>query len=117
MFEDRKLREAVAETERRASALRPRLDAADRVFSTIGREAGDILIIALALAILCAPIGAGLALTWSAYVGAAWLTGSAALGWVAGIAIFAFLCRYVWGARLQSAAKRAAAALVAARAS
>lgn len=117
MFEDKALRDAVAETERQAQGMRPRLAAADRLFSAIGREAGDILVIFLALAILVAPIGIGLGLTWGSYVGTVLLTGSATLGWIAGIAVFAFLCRYVWGTRLQSAAKRAAAALVAGRAS
>ena len=115
MFEGKELHEAVAETERQAQAMRPRLSAADRVLGAIGKEAGDILIIFLALAILCAPVGIGLGLTWGVWVGVVALTGSSFLGWVAGIAVFAFLCRYVWGARLQSAAKRGAAALVAGR--
>jgi Flp pilus assembly protein TadB len=115
MFEGKKLHEAVAETERRARELRPRLSAADRVLTGLGKEAGDTIIIFLALAILVAPIGLGLALCWAIWAGVIAATGSVFLGWVAGIALFAFLCRYVWGTRLQSAAKRAAAALVAAR--
>ena len=112
MFQDTGLKDAVREAEQRA---RPRLGAADRVLSAIGNELGGILLIALALAILCAPVGIGLALTWGAWLGTVALTGSSVLGWTAAIATFAFLCRYVWGMRLQSAAKRAAAALVAGR--
>lgn len=115
MFEGKALHEAVEATERRAQAMRPRLTSAHAVLTAIGDELRGILIIALALALLLAPTGVGLALVWSAYVGMVALTGSEILGWIAGIAVFAFLCRYVWGARLQSAAKRAAAALVAGR--
>ena len=114
MFQDTDLKDAVREAEQRA---RPRLGAADRVLTAIGNEMGGILLIALALAILCAPVGIGLALTWGAWLATVALTNSTFLGWVAAIAVFAFLCRYVWGIRLQSAAKRAAAALLAERAS
>lgn len=112
MFEGKSLHDAVEETERRAQ---PRLAAFGRVLAAIGDELRGILIIALALAILVAPTAIGLALVWGAWLGVVTLTGSETLGWIAGIAMFAFLCRYVWGARLQSAAKRAAAALVAGR--
>lgn len=115
MFEDLKLRQAAAETERQAQAMRPRLAALDRMLATVGREIADIAVIFLALAILCAPVGLGLLAVWGLWLGTLAVTGSAVLAWIAGIALFAFLCRYVWGARLQSAAKRAAAALVAGR--
>jgi hypothetical protein len=115
MFEGKQLHDAVDRAERKAQALRPRLGAADRILTAIGSEIGGILLIALALAILCAPVGMGLAVVWGAYAGTVALTGSVFLGWVAGVAVFALLCRYVWGTRLQSAAKRGAAALVASR--
>ena len=115
MFEGKELHDAVAATERKAQTLRPRLGAADRVLMALGKEAGDILIIFLALAILCAPVGVGLVAVWGAWLGIMALTETSFLAWIVAIALFAFLCRYVWGARLQSAAKRAAAALVAGR--
>ena len=113
MFQDTGLKDAVREAEQRA---RPRLGAADRVLTVIGSELGGILLIALALAILCAPVGIGLALTCGVWLGVVALTGSTVLAWIAAIAIFAFLCRYVWGMRLQSAARRAAATMLAGRA-
>lgn len=109
MFQDRRLHEAMDD----AHALRPRLNAADRALAVIGDELRAVLIIALALAILCAPTATGLALVWAAWVGTAALTHSRFLGWVVGIAVLVFLVRYVWGTRLQSAARRAAAALLA----
>ena len=115
MFQDKSLRDAVEATERRSGALRPRMNAADRVLGAIGDELRGILIIFLALVILCAPTGIGLALVWGAYAGTVVLTGSETLGRIAGIAVCAFLCRYVWGVRLQGAARRAAVALVAGR--
>ena len=113
MFEGKRLHEAVEETERRAKAFR--LGAIDRVLTTLGKEAGDILIIAMTLGILCAPVGLGLCVIWITGLVIGTFSGSDVLGWVAGIGMFAFLWRYVWGARLQSAAKRAAAALVGSR--
>jgi hypothetical protein len=109
VFEDRRFHDAVDG----ARTLRPRLSAADHVLGGIGDELRAILIIALALAILVAPTAIGLALVWGAWVGTVALTGSRFLGWIAGIVVLVFFARYVWGTRLQWAARRAAAALLA----
>jgi hypothetical protein len=87
----------------------------DRLFAGIGGEVASLLIIALALAILCAPVGFGLSATWLAAHWTIRATGSEVLGWVVGITVFAFFCRYIWGSRLQAASRRAAEALVAAK--
>jgi hypothetical protein len=115
MFEDKRLHEAIAQTQARAQAFRPRLAAIHRVLTVLGKEVGDAILILLTFAILCAPVGIGLAATWAVGAMIGMFTGSHTLGWIAAIAVFVFLCRYVWGTRLQSAAKRAAAALVASR--
>ncbi len=79
----------------------------------MGTEIADLFVIALALAILCAPIGFGLGATWAAayYTGLA--TGHPWIGWVAGVIVFSLFCRYIWGSRLQRASRRALAALIA----
>ena len=115
MFEGKELHEAVDRAEQQAKAMRPRLGRIDHVLGVIGEELRGVMLIALALAILCAPIGMGLIAVWFTGAIVADVTGRETLGWIAGIAVFVFLCRYVWGTRLQSAAKRAAAALVAGR--
>lgn len=109
------LKLVVLETEQQAKKLSPKLAAADHALATVGREVASLLIIILALVNLVAPIGIGLAATWLAWIGALAATGSRFLAWAAGILMFAFLCRYVWGSRLQLAARRAAEALVASR--
>lgn len=78
----------------------------------MGSEIADLFVIALALAILCAPIGFGVAATWAASHWTGVYTGQAWLGWIAGGAVFVFFCRYIWGSRLQRATRRAAAALI-----
>ncbi len=85
----------------------------DLLLAAIGTEIADLFVIALALVILCAPIAFGIGATWAAayYAGAA--SGMPLLGWLAGIIVFAFFCRYIWGSRLQRASRRAVAALIA----
>jgi hypothetical protein len=41
------------------------------------------------------------------------MSGSPVPGWILGVTVFAFLCRYVWGRSLQRASRRAAEALIA----
>jgi len=97
----------------RAARLQSRWRRLDMLLAAIGAEIGNLFIIALALAILCAPYAFGLAATWAALHYARAATGHVWLGWTAGIIVFAFLCRYVWGSRLQRASRRAAEALIA----
>lgn len=85
----------------------------DLVFTAVGAEIADLFVIALGLAILCAPIGFGLGATWAAAYFTGIATGHPGMGWVAGLFVFAFFCRYVWGSRLQRASRRAAEALIA----
>jgi Flp pilus assembly protein TadB len=115
MFEDKNFHDAAAQTQWRANTAHPRLAAIDRALMVLGREVGNVILIALTLAILCAPVGFGLAAAWAIAAMIGVFSGSPPLGWLVGIVAFAFLCRYVWGTRLQSAARRAAAALVASR--
>jgi hypothetical protein len=115
MFEDKRLKELAVAAEQRAEGLRPRLRNLDQKLAVLGSETGKVLIIVLALLVLCAPLGFGLAAAWLAWFCAVSATGSIALGWIAAFAAIAFYCRYVWGARLQSASRRAAEALVASR--
>ena len=93
----------------RAAQLGRRWRKLDLLFAAAGAEIADLFLIALALAILCAPVGFGVAATWVASHWAHVYTGRAWLGWIAGAAVFIFCCRYVWGSRLQRAARRAAA--------
>lgn len=87
----------------------------DRLFAGIGAEIASLSIILLALVVLCAPVGFGLGATWLLAHWTIRATGSDVLGWIVGIAVFAFFCRYIWGSRLQAASRRAAEALVAAK--
>ena len=87
----------------------------DRLVAGIGGEVTSLSIILLALAVLCAPVGFGLGVTWLLAHWTIRATGMEWTGWVVGITVFAFFCRYVWGSRLQAASRRAAEALVAAR--
>ena len=99
----------------RAHKLRATGRRLDRLLAGIGGEITSLSIILLALAVLCAPVGFGLGVIWLLAHGTIRATGSDILGWVVGIAVFTFFCRYIWGARLQAASRRAAEALVAAR--
>jgi hypothetical protein len=99
----------------RAHKLRTAWLRLDRLLAGIGGEVTSLSIILLALAVLCAPVGFGLGVTWLLAHWTIRATGMEWTGWVVGIAVFAFFCRYVWGARLQAASRRAAEALVAAR--
>jgi hypothetical protein len=83
------------------------------LLTSVGSEIADLFVIALALAILCAPIGFGVAATWAAAYYTGLFTGHPGMGWVAGVTVFAFFCRYIWGSRLQRASRRAVAALIA----
>jgi hypothetical protein len=99
----------------RAHKLRGAWLRLDRLLAGIGAEITSLSIILLALAVLCAPVGFGLGVTWLLAHWTIRATGMEWLGWVVGITVFAFFCRYVWGSRLQAASRRAAEALVAAR--
>ena len=99
----------------RAHRLRGAWLRLDRLLAGIGGEVTSLSIILLALAVLCAPVGFGLGVTWLLAHWTIRATGMEWMGWVVGITVFAFFCRYVWGSRLQAASRRAAEALVAAR--
>ena len=99
----------------RAHKLRSTWLRLDRLLAGIGAEIASLSIILLALAVLCAPVGFGLGVTWLLAHWTSRATGMELSGWVVGITVFAFFCRYVWGSRLQAASRRAAEALVAAR--
>ena len=93
--------------------MRQRWRRLDLVFTAIGGELVSLFIIALALAVLCAPWAFGIGVTWGAGYWIAQSTGNLALGWIVGVTTFSFFCRYVWGSRLQTASRRAAEALIA----
>ena len=101
------------EEQLRTHRVKERWQRLDILLAGIGMEIVNLLIIALALAILCAPIGFGLAVSWALASWSAHATGSTAVGWIAAIVSFSFFCRYIWGVRLQSASRRAAEALIA----
>lgn len=103
------------ENEIRAYKVQDHWRRLDRMFAGIGGEVASLLIILLALAILCAPVGFGLGAAWLLAHWTIAATGSDLPGWIVGIAVFAFFCRYIWGSRLQSASRRAAETLVAAK--
>lgn len=103
------------ENEVRAQKLRGAWFRLDRLLTGIGGEITSLSIILLALAVLCAPVGFGLGVTWLLAHWTIRATGHDWMGWVVGVTVFAFFCRYVWGSRLQAASRRAAEALVAAR--
>jgi hypothetical protein len=84
----------------------------DQQLRAIGAEAGAVLIMLLAAAILCAPLLAAVAVAWLACAWTQGAFGVRALGWIAAIAVFALLYRYVWSAGLHGAVRRAARALM-----
>ncbi len=97
----------------RAARLESRWRKLDLLLAAIGAEIGGLFLILLALAILVAPTAFGLGVTWLVMEWAGRMSGSPVPGWILGAVVFAFLCRYVWGARLQRASRRAAEALIA----
>jgi len=115
MFEDKRLKELAVAAEQRAHGIRPRLRNLDQSLAILGSETGKVLIIVLALAVLCAPAGFGLAAAWLAWLGVIAATGSTMLAWIAAFTTIAFYCRYIWGSRLQGSARRAAQSLLAPR--
>jgi hypothetical protein len=97
----------------RAARLQDRWRRLDLFLTAIGAEIGSLFVIALALAILCAPWAFGLGLTWAVAEWAYALSHRALPGYILGAAVFAFFCRYIWGSRLQRSSRRAAEALIA----
>jgi len=97
----------------RAARLQSRWRKLDLLLAAAGAEIGNLFVIALALAILCAPWAFGLGVSWAVMEWAYALSGSPAPGWILGVSVVAFFCRYVWGSRLQRASRRAAEALIA----
>ena len=85
----------------------------DLLLAAIGQEIADLFTIALALAILCAPWAFGLGVTWAVAEWSYALSHRALPGYLLGAITFVFFCRYVWGARLSRASRRAAEALIA----
>ncbi|MBV9550891.1 MAG: hypothetical protein JO256_14570 [Alphaproteobacteria bacterium] len=103
------------EEEVQAAKLKSRFRKVDLLLAAIGEEIGNLFVIGLALAILCSPWAFGLAAAWGASVYTGIATGHPWMGWIAGVIVFTFFCRYVWGSRLQRASRRAAEALIAGR--
>ena len=103
------------EEELRNHHVKERWQRLDLLLAGIGAEIVNLLIIALALAILCAPIGFGVGVSWLLASWAARATGHEIFGWIAAILSFSFFCRYIWGTRLQAASRRAAEAVIAAK--
>jgi hypothetical protein len=103
------------EDELRADNVKRRWQRLDLVLAGIGAEIASLFIIALALAILCAPIGFGVGVSWALAAWATRLTGHGVIGWITAIVSFSYFCRYVWGRRLQAASRRAAEALIASK--
>ena len=101
------------EEEVRAAHLKDRFNRADFFLAAIGAEIASLFVIALALAILCAPWAFGIGVSWAMMEWSWGLSHSALPGYVLGAITFAFFCRYVWGSRLQRASRRAAEALIA----
>ena len=101
------------EGEVRDAKLRARLRGLDLLLAAIGQEIADLFTIALALAILCAPWAFGLGVTWAVAEWSYALSHRALPGYLLGAITFVFFCRYVWGARLSRASRRAAEALIA----
>ena len=97
----------------RAARVQQRWRRLDLVFAAIGAEIVSLFIIALALAVLCAPWAFGIGVTFGTGYWIAQSTNNLALGWIAGVTLFSFFCRYVWGSRLQAASRRAAESLIA----
>jgi hypothetical protein len=84
----------------------------DQNLRAFGDEASGVLIMLLAAAILCAPLLAAIAVAWMACAWTQGAFGVRALGWIAAIAVFALLYRYVWSAGLHGAVRRAARSLM-----
>ncbi|MCP5410596.1 MAG: hypothetical protein H6924_00325 [Alphaproteobacteria bacterium] len=84
----------------------------DRQLRDAGREAGIVLIMLLAAAILCAPLALAVLLAWLACIWTQGAFGLRALGWFVGIAVLALLYRYIWNGCLHGAVRRAARALM-----
>ena len=101
------------EEEVREAHLKQRFNRADLFLAAIGAEIASLFIIALALAILCAPWAFGFGVSWAVMEWSYSLSHRALPGWILGVTVFAFFCRYVWGSRLQRASRRAAEALIA----
>ena len=97
----------------RAARLQSRWRKLDLLLAAAGDEIGNLFVIAVALAILCAPWAFGLGVSWAVASWATALSHSPVPGWILGVTVFAFFCRYVWGSRLQRASRRAAEALIA----
>ena len=101
------------EEEVREAKVQDRFRRLDLFLAAIGAEIASLFIIALALAILCAPWAFGLGASWAVAEWSYTLSHRALPGYVLGAITFAFFCRYVWGSRLQRASRRAAEALIA----
>jgi len=104
------------EDEVRAAKVQDRFRRADLFLAAIGAEIASLFIIALALAILCAPWVFGFGAAWAVMEWSYSLSHRAVPGYILGVTVFAFFCRYVWGSRLQRASRRAAEALIAGKA-
>jgi hypothetical protein len=101
------------EDEVREAKVRQRFRGLDLFLAAIGAEIASLFVIALALAILCAPWVFGFGVTWAVMEWSWSLSHRAVPGYILGAVTFAFFCRYVWGSRLQRASRRAAEALIA----
>ncbi len=101
------------EDEVREAHVKQRFNRVDLMLAAAGAEIGNLFIIALALAILCAPWAFGLGMSWAVAEWSYSLSHRALPGYILGVAVFLFFCRYVWGSRLQRASRRAAEALIA----
>jgi len=101
------------EEEVREAKVKERFNRLDLFLAAIGAEIGSLFVIALALAILCAPWAFGFGATWAVMEWSYSLSHRAVPGWILGAITFGFFCRYIWGSRLQRASRRAAEALIA----
>jgi len=101
------------EEEVREAKVKERFNRVDLFLAAIGVEIASLFVIALALAILCAPWAFGIGVSWAVMEWSWSLSHRALPGYVLGALTFAFFCRYVWGSRLQRASRRAAEALIA----
>lgn len=101
------------EEEVREAKVKERFSRIDLFLSATGAEIASLFVIALALAILCAPWAFGFGVTWAVMEWSWSLSHRALPGYALGAITFAFFCRYVRGSRLQRASRRAAEALIA----